>query len=89
MSGVQLELATVKRDWIDDAAWSLEPILHRLGRFTTDDLHPLVPAPANKNWWGILAAQLKNKGLIRRVSAAPSRRPEANGRLVSVWEVVA
>jgi hypothetical protein len=88
MSAHQLELATIKRDWIDDAAWMLEPILHRLGRFTADDLHPLLPTPRNHNWFGILVARLSNRGLIRRVNAVPSRRPEANGRLVSVWEAV-
>lgn len=85
---VKLKLTDVERDWLEDAALTLEPMLHRFGRFTSDDLRRVLPPPAGVNWFGILFAKLKNKGLIRRVSAQPSARPEANGRLVSVWEAV-
>jgi hypothetical protein len=83
---VQLELKAIKRAWLDDAAWQIDALLPKLGRFSTDDIHPLLPKPEHENWYGILMAQLKNKGLIRRVDATASKRPEANGRLISVWE---
>ena len=83
---IQLELASLKRDWLDDVQPQVVLMLPRLGEFTSDDLHALgFPAPANVNWWGVLLAQLRNRGLIVRVGARPSARPEANGRLVSVW----
>lgn len=85
---IQLELKALKRQWLDDSASQFALFAHKLGAFTFDDLHRLLPRPEHENWWGVLAAKLKNQGLIRRVNAVPSRRPEANGRLVSVWEVI-
>lgn len=82
---IQLELGTMKRDWVEDAAAQLVALLPGLGEFTFDDLHPILPKPENENWFGVLAAKLRNHGLIRRVGAVASRRPEANGRLISVW----
>ena len=87
MIGNQLELSELKRCWIDEAALRFKVHAPRLGQFTNEDLHRLFPAPEHPNWWGVLFAQLRNKGLIRRVSARSSNRPEANGRLISVWEV--
>ena len=88
MTPHQLELSSVKRDWIEEATETFLAFRHSLRDFTTDDIRPLLPEPENVNWVGILMAKLKNKGLVRRVSARPSERPEANGRLVSVWEAV-
>lgn len=85
---IQLELKAIKRAWVDDAASQLAMILPKLGRFSFDDVHSLLPAPEHVNWYGILAARLKNQGLIRRVDAIASKRPESNGRLISVWEPV-
>ncbi len=85
---MQLELTTIKRQWIDDAASQFALMAHKLGVFTFDDLHKILPTPEHVNWFGVLAAKLKNEGLIKRVNAVPSKRPEANGRLISVWEVV-
>jgi hypothetical protein len=88
MNSVQLELKAIKRQWLDDAASQFALFAHKLGLFTFDDMHQKLPTPEHPNWYGILAAKLKNEGHIRRVTATPSRRPSANGRLVSVWEVV-
>lgn len=85
---VQLELKAIKHAWLNDAASQFALVGHKLGRFTFDDIHRLLPQPEHPNWFGVLAAQLKNKGMIRRVNSVPSRRPEANGRLISVWEVI-
>lgn len=85
---IQLELKAIKRAWVDDAAAKLANMIHKLGRFSSDDLHPLLPEPQHPNWFGILFAAMKNKGLIRRVDAIASKRPESNGRLISVWEAV-
>ena len=56
--------------------------------FTTDNLHRLLDDPPHSNWFGVLMARMKNKGLIRRKGYQPSARPEANGRPVAIWEVV-
>jgi hypothetical protein len=83
----QLELTGLKRVWLDDAFAKFcrnRPVFS----FTADDLHKILPAPEHQNWWGVLTARLKNAGVIRRVGAQPSTRPEANGRMVSVWEAI-
>jgi hypothetical protein len=89
ISQLTLDLSDLKREWIEDAA----NVVLSMGsgyRFTSDDLHDMLPAPACDNWYGVLMAQLRNKNLIRRVLAFPkaSRRPERNGAAVNQWEVV-
>jgi hypothetical protein len=83
---VQLELKAIKRAWLDDAASQFALIGHKLGRFTTDSLHPLLPKPDHSAWYGVLMAQLSNKGLVREVGRVASKRPEANGRKIAEWE---
>ena len=85
---VQLELATLKRDWIEAVLPEVRGIIASLDEFTSDDLHERSGTkPEHVNWWGVLLAKLKNEGWIERINARPSRRPEANGRLVSVWRL--
>jgi hypothetical protein len=79
------KLAELKPRWVEDAASQMALLLPGLGEFTSDDLHALIASPQSPNWWGVLLAKLANEGLLRRVGVRPSRRPEANGRLVSVW----
>lgn len=87
-AGVQLELAGLRRDWVEDAVPVVLAYARGVDSFTTDDLHGLLPAPEHPNWFGVLTAKLANQGLIERIGARPSRRPEANGRLLSVWRFV-
>lgn len=84
----QLELKAVKRDWIDESICFLRFVLPQMRTFSSDDLHDILNPPQHQNWFGVLLAAMKNKGMIRRVNAVASKRPEANGRLISVWEVV-
>ena len=82
-----LQLSLLKREWADSA----EPVILEKMRgtiFTTDDLHSLLPTPDHPNWFGILMASLKNKGLVERVGYQPSRRPESNGRAIAVWRII-
>lgn len=81
---VQLELAALKRDWIEDAKRSFKSaVLPEV--WTVDELRFWTRQPDHPNWWGCLAASLKNQGLIERVGYQPSTRPAANGRVVAVW----
>ncbi len=87
---IQLELTGIKRDWIEDVAPRVVSIAPGLGQFTADDLHERIkPGPQHLNWWGCLLAKLSNAGLLRKAGYRASKRPEANGRVISVWEVVA
>ena len=85
MSAHQLELEGLKRDWLDEVAPRVAVLAPGLGEFTADDLHGKLPPPQEFNWWGVLLAKLKNVGAIVRVGYKPSTRPQANGRVVSVW----
>jgi len=83
---VQLELPTVKRQWIEDGMEALPHLTQGLpDLWSTDDLHPIMPRPEHPNWWGCLLSAAKNAGLIERAGYQPSQRPEANGRVVAVW----
>jgi len=82
---VQLELTTLKRDWCDT---TLEQMLCGIQsgiEFTTDEIHDEVGAPSHPNLWGVLFAKMKASGRFVKVGYRPSRRPEANGRVVAVW----
>lgn len=88
MSGVQLELSTMKREWLDDAMGQFALIASRYRRFTTDDLHPILGEPASRGWWGALTAKLQAEGFIREAGRVASQRKSANGRKITIWEVV-
>lgn len=80
------QLDLLQRDWCDNA----EPIVAERMRghqFTSDELHEIFIAPENGNWWGVLMARMKNKGMVERIGYQPSRRPEANGRPIAIWKI--
>ena len=91
MQARQLELAELKRDWIERTVEVVQG-LARAGAlpqpdWSSDELHALVAEqPAQVNWWGCLVAKLRNKRLIYRTGSKPSSRPEANGRWVGTWK---
>ena len=90
MNCVQLELATIKRDWIDAVLPEVRRVIADGKEFTSDDLHARIATPPDSpNWWGVLLAKLANEQAIERVGARASSRPVANGRLVSVWRKTA
>lgn len=81
------QLDLLQRDWCERA----EPVIlaRMAGRmFTADDLHPILDPPEHWNWFGILMAALKRRGLVGRIGYQPSKRPEANGRPVAVWRIL-
>lgn len=84
---MQLELANLKRDWIDDAVTRFMAAT-KLQAFTTDDLHKIIPEPSQRNYWGSLMARLKKEKRIRKIGFRVSERPSANSRPISLWESV-
>ncbi len=81
---VQLELDSVKHAWIE----SVTPRILAMPReFTTDDLHVMFDPPAQRNWWGVAMAQLRNLGRLEQVGYRKSTRPEANGRKIQLWRI--
>lgn len=79
---IQLDL--LKRDWCEQ----MEIIVSGIrGEFTSDDLHPLLEKPEHQNWFGVLLARMKNKGLIQRLGYRASKRPERNGAVIAVWKM--
>ena len=86
MSEHQLELTTLKRSWIEEAIPVVLAHAKQVSFFTADDLHNILPTPAQRNWFGVLLAKMKNEGRIDRIGYRASTRWEANGRVVSVWK---
>ena len=84
---LQLELATLKRDWIDQSAAAFAARSFSIGTFTADDLRHYIEPPPEPNWIGCLMARLRNEGLIKEVGRVRSTRPERNGAKVSLWAV--
>lgn len=80
----QLELAELKRDWVQESSASFAA-LTLPAVWSADDLHGLLPEPQERNWFGVLMAALKNRGLIEKAGYKPSTRPEANGRVIALW----
>ena len=85
MSQLQLELAALRRDWIDENAPRIVALLPTLGTFTADDLRGKIPDPPQPNWFGCLIARLRNTGLIQEAGRVKSTRPERNGAKISAW----
>jgi hypothetical protein len=81
------QLDLLKRSWCEESAPVVQRVMRGGLEFTTDDLHPLLPPPANKNWYGVLIAKLKKAGSIEYVGHRKSARAQANGRKVSVWKL--
>jgi hypothetical protein len=82
----QLELAPLRRDWIESVTPRVLLLVGSLEEFTSDDLHPILGEPAmTPNHWGILMARLKNTGRIVKCGYRPSTRKSANGRPIAVW----
>jgi hypothetical protein len=80
------QLDLLQRDWCERmSAVVMDKMRGR--QFTADDLHALVESPAHDNWYGVLMAQLRCKGLIERTGYQPSTRPERNGGVVRVWRI--
>lgn len=86
MTQLPLPLTFIKSDWIG-AAGPVVLSSMRGREFTSDDLHPLLPEPAEPNWFGALMAKLKRSGDIHKTGYRSSARKERNGGLVAVWRV--
>jgi len=85
----QLELADLKRDWIDGAADLLSrTLLARGNQITAETIRKYVVAPPHENWFGCLVAKLRCTGKIKEVGRVKSSRPERNGAKITLWEVV-
>lgn len=84
----QLELTTLKRDWIDDNAPAVRQwiALTNGNEFTSDDIrHDLLLQPSQPNWMGCLMAGIEASGLIVGTGWTRSKRPSRNGGTVKVW----
>jgi hypothetical protein len=80
-----LQIDVLKRQWCENALPCFY-LFSALQEFTSDDLHRHVPTqPEHPNWWGVLMAVAKQRGLIEPVGYRTSERKSANGRVVRVW----
>ena len=82
-------------EWRDEASPYFIARAAEPGRFTAfdciKDAPPAVRNPANRNWPGLLMAQLHHDGVVEHAMAFglrlfdTSHRPESGGSAVSVW----
>jgi len=83
----QLELTTLKRDWIDDAVSFITLRMNQWGTWSSDKLYEVLPTkPEHPNWMGAALAVLRNEGLIEECGRVTSKRKQANGRRVTLWK---
>jgi hypothetical protein len=78
-----LQLGELKRVWVDAMIENITA-LQVSDKFTSDDAHRW-GTPEHPNWWGVLMAVAKQRGLIEPVGYKSSERKSANGRVVRVW----
>ena len=85
----RLELATLKRQWIEDAIAFFDRNKHGINSpFSADEFRPCFPPPPKSNWQGCLFAALRCTGRIKEAGRVRSIRPERNGAKITLWEVV-
>ena len=82
-------LDEIRRDWIESAARRVPVMFDPGTEFSSDDLHAKLGDPPVANWVGVLAAKLRNEGMIEPVGYRKSERRSANGRVLSVWRLKA
>lgn len=78
------QMSLANENWV---AESVPVVLARFrdSDFTIDDLHTVLPEPYHLNAWGALMLALGSR--LVRVGFVKSKRPEANGRIVSQWRL--
>ena len=81
-----LQLDLLQRDWLERACPKVLAAFNDGRTFTSDDLHPLFKddPPAHGNWFGVAVSKIQRKHLLK-VGYTPSRRTEANGRVIAQW----
>ena len=83
------QLDLLKRTWLDDVEPAICRSIPSGDVFTCDRLHQVVPCePQHVNWWGVLLARMKRKGMIAKLGWVASERIEANGRPVALWRMI-
>lgn len=81
------QLSLLDRPWVREQAQVVLTALQGK-EFTADEVHGVVTSqPDNVNLYGALMARLRCTGKIEKVGYQPSKRPEANRRVVAVWRV--
>jgi hypothetical protein len=80
-----LKIDVLKRDWVENTIGILRDTFLSGTEFSTDKLHRIILKPEHPNWWGVLMAVAKQRGLIDPVGYRTSERKSANGRVVRVW----
>jgi hypothetical protein len=80
------QLSLLDSKWLDCA---VSVVLERMkGRvFTSDDLHPILPEPEQRNHYGALFTKMSKQGQIEQVGYTKATRPEAGGHVVRMWRL--
>lgn len=86
MKTQQLELSEIDNNWIQSIVERF-PLHISVGmEFSCDDLHDWdVMPPPHDNHWGAAMNAIKNTYNLAKAGYRASRRPGANGRVISQW----
>lgn len=86
LTGAERAIAGADPFWLDSAQRALDELIRRGHSFCADDLDDLgVPRPDVGNRVGALFLRAARAGRVVRVGYQQSRRPEAAGRVITVW----
>lgn len=88
MNANQLELAELKRAWIDQAVIDFNSAYSSGERFTAENIHAMTTKAPHPNFYGCLIARLRRTGKIKEVGRVRSNRVERNGAKQSLWETI-
>lgn len=76
---------SLKNEWLEESAIRVTRRFAGM-QISADDIHGILPYPRVKNWFGILMNKLSREGRLERVGFCQSKRPEARGRMISLWK---
>lgn len=77
-----------KAEWFQLANEALDYVIANNHLFSADSLRPLVPTPANPNWFGALFLAASKAGRIVKAGPMVSRSKSRRGGLIWQWKQV-
>lgn len=88
LSTPQVSTLHCETEWVKASKEYFVRFFHVGTKFSSDDLHRFFDEPPNTSFWGALTAALEAEGRIKEAGRIALKRPKANGRKITLWEVV-
>jgi len=90
MNTLELPLSKIaeRTPWITAHIGYVKSFFRTGEKFSNDKLHDIFGEPPHCNHWGVLTEALRKDGFIQEAGRVKSKRDNANGRKITLWEVV-